>query len=110
MDVLQSLHEAGACRVSDLADRLRLAQSTISALVAKLVAAGLVARNAETGDRRASILTLTPTGRSDVARWDAAHRRRIEHALRALAPDDRDVVFAAVVALSKLVEILERHP
>src|SRR5579875_492246 len=62
MEVLQTLDERGPMRIGDLADRLRLAQSTVSALVGKLLAAGLVVRDTDPQDRRASVLTLSAQG------------------------------------------------
>lgn len=48
----------------DLALRLRQQESAITAMVSRLLAAGLVARRAMPEDRRAHALTLTPAGQA----------------------------------------------
>ncbi|MEV6348009.1 MarR family winged helix-turn-helix transcriptional regulator [Actinoplanes sp. NPDC051851] len=60
------------CHARDLAGRVGLDQSTISRAVANLVTHGLVARQADPRDGRASCLVLTEAGRaalSDSLRW-----------------------------------------
>src|SRR5579875_977220 len=71
MEVLQTLDERGSMRIGDLAERLRLAQSTVSALVGKLITAGLVVRASDPQDRRAAVVTLTAGGQDTVTQWDA---------------------------------------
>src|SRR5207245_1079783 len=44
IEVLQSIRDTGATRIGDLAERLRLAQSTVSELVSRLVSDELLAR------------------------------------------------------------------
>jgi len=107
MEVLQTLDERGSMRVGDLAERLRLAQSTVSALVGKLIGAGLVVREADPQDRRAAVVTLTSGGRETVTQWDAAHRTRLDRALKRLADEDRAAVLEAVDALGHLVDALD---
>ena len=54
--------EGGSLQMSDLADRTLLTQSGISRLVTRLEREGLVARQANPADRRASLVALTPAG------------------------------------------------
>ncbi|MGH8961263.1 MAG: MarR family winged helix-turn-helix transcriptional regulator [Jatrophihabitantaceae bacterium] len=107
VEVLQSLGEGGTSRVGDLAERLRLAQSTTSTLVGQLVAADLAVRAVDPADRRASIVTLSAAGRADLRSWDAAHRRRLRTALGSLAASDQRAILAAVPALGRLVDALD---
>jgi DNA-binding MarR family transcriptional regulator len=107
VEVLQSLRDSGPTRLGDLAARLHLAQSTVSSLVALLVADGLLAREVDPRDRRASVLELTDAGAGHLRDWDEAHQRRFGAALRALPRADRDRVGAALPALARLVAALE---
>ncbi|MEO6886784.1 MAG: MarR family winged helix-turn-helix transcriptional regulator [Jatrophihabitantaceae bacterium] len=107
VEVLQSLGEGGVTRVGDLAERLCLAQSTVSALVGQLVSAGLVTRDVDPADRRAAIVALSSAGRTDLRNWDTAHRRRLRAALARLSPTDQRAVLAAVPALGRLVDALD---
>jgi DNA-binding MarR family transcriptional regulator len=107
IEVLQSVRETGATRIGDLAERLRLAQSTVSTLVSRLVVDGLLARTVDPIDRRASVVELTDVGRRGMREWDEAHRRRLAAALAALPATDRGAVTAALPALSRLVDALD---
>jgi len=49
--------------VSELADRLSLEPATLSPLLKRLEAAGLVTRRRDPADERAVAVTLTPAGR-----------------------------------------------
>jgi DNA-binding MarR family transcriptional regulator len=61
--VLALLRDAGApLRVSQLTERERCAQPTMTALVSRLEAAGYVSRQADARDRRAVRVALTPAG------------------------------------------------
>lgn len=71
VDLERSLHpivvllgERGRMRTSELADALALQSSTISRHVARLVDAGLVERAEDSADGRASVLSLSPEGRT----------------------------------------------
>jgi DNA-binding MarR family transcriptional regulator len=110
VEVLQMLGDTGPVRLGDLAIRLHLARSTVSALVGVLVMDGLVDRATDSRDRRAAAIELTTDGRAYVREWEAAHRRRISAALRTLADADRNAIAAAVPALRHLVEALDADP
>ena len=63
---------ATGCHIKDLAARCFLDPSTVSRTVATLVRSGLVERTADPSDGRASVLSLTGTGRrtlTDVTDW-----------------------------------------
>ena len=62
--VMLALWEAEPLRVSELADRLSLEPATLSPLLKRLEAGGLVARRREPDDERAVAVTLTPAGRA----------------------------------------------
>jgi DNA-binding MarR family transcriptional regulator len=106
VEVLQMLGETGRIRLGDLAARLNLAQSTVSALVGALAADGLVARAIDQRDRRAAAIELTADGRDYVRQWEAAHRRHISAALRTLSAADREAILNAIPALRRLVGAL----
>ncbi len=58
---------SGRATVTDLAERLQLAQSTVTELVARGVDAGLIAREGSSSDARVSYLRLTPEGERRLA-------------------------------------------
>jgi DNA-binding MarR family transcriptional regulator len=96
--MLVALHTRGSLNVSQLADELDVQPSTAMRMIDRLVAAGMVVRGAEPGDRRTSVISLTEQGRQTVvtsterrraeitriaARMPAAQRRGLVRALRA---------------------------
>jgi DNA-binding MarR family transcriptional regulator len=58
---------SGRSTVTELADRLQLAQSTVTELVARSVDAGLIAREGSTSDGRVTYLELTDEGERRLA-------------------------------------------
>lgn len=69
--VLGVVEAEGPLRLSDLAERLLVDASVTSRQVAALVAAGLLAREADPDDGRSRLLHVTDAGRADLARWRA---------------------------------------
>src|SRR5215211_6606584 len=62
--VLQQVAERPATSLNDLAERTATHQSSVSVVVRRLVARGLVSRIASTTDRRRIEIAVTPTGLS----------------------------------------------
>ena len=87
-------------RMSAVADRLRIARRSATAVVDDLEDRGLVRRDADPGDRRAVVVVLTDAG---VAALGEGRRRRRRAAARALEVlDDRDL--AALAALLRRLD------
>ena len=76
---VRALRTLGRCdgpvRMSELADRLRIARRSATSVVDELVERGLVERAADPADRRAVTVAVTPAGRR-VARRSSSTRRR----------------------------------
>lgn len=89
-DVMAALarHEAGL-RMTDLSKQLLVSNGQVTSLVASLRADGLVAVAGVEGDRRASLVTLTDTGRASFAELAGAHHRWVDAMLRDLSAPDR---------------------
>ena len=80
-------HAAG-CHARELAVQAALDPSTVSRAVASLVAHGLVAREPDPYDGRATILVITPAGRAALdatVRW---YSSLLERALADWTPDE----------------------
>jgi len=75
--------------VTELAERLQLAQSTVTELVTRSVDAGLIARESSAADARVTYLRLTPEGERRLAcsfTGLAAERRALYEAIGGLQP------------------------
>jgi DNA-binding MarR family transcriptional regulator len=73
--------------VTDLSERLHLAQSTVTELVSRAEQAGLIRREASADDARVVYLSLTPAGEERFARAFrglAAERRALSDAVAGL--------------------------
>lgn len=96
--------------VSEVARELGLAPNTVSTIVSRLVARGLVVRTTDPDDRRVGRLSLVAAAQ---ARADAARQARrvvLTEALDALDPGQVEQIRVGVGALAALVEQLDRTP
>ena len=106
VELLQTLAELAPARISDLADRLHLANSTVSGLTAQMISSGLVTRDTDPVDRRAAVVTLTAAGQAQLVEWEQAHEQRIGTALDQLDTRDRQAISRALPALGRLTRQL----
>ena len=101
VELLLTLEELAPARIGDLAERLHLAGSTVSGLIAQMIDSGLVQRQTDPADRRAAVVTLTPPGQAQQTDWETAHEQRIAAALGQLCSRDRDAILRALPALGQ---------
>ncbi len=76
-------------RMGDLAHDLGLAESSVTRLVDRLVAAGLVERRSTAEDRRRVVAGLTPAGKALVRHIEQDRRALLVELLEGLEPDER---------------------
>ena len=80
-------------RMAEIADRVLLSRSGLTRLVDRLVALGLVRRNACADDGRGSYAELTHAGRDKLAAARATHLEGVRRFfLDRLTPDDQDAL------------------
>ena len=65
--VLQVIAETGRCTAKDISTRMRVSQATVTNLVDKLVARGMVVREKSQTDRRQTNIFVTDAGRRTIA-------------------------------------------
>jgi DNA-binding MarR family transcriptional regulator len=93
---------AGPLRVSALAEREGTTQPGMTALVNRLAASGYVRRIADPADGRASLVQLTAKGESTLADRRATRTAALRDHLRALPPEHRQALAAALPAIDYL--------
>jgi DNA-binding MarR family transcriptional regulator len=71
-EFLQVISRNPACRVNDIVAELSITVGGASKIVDRIETSGYCARNANPGDRRSSIITLTPAGKRLLPRLTAA--------------------------------------
>lgn len=104
--LLWELGERGPVRQRVLAVALKVTPRAVTGLVDALVADGLVTREPHPGDRRATLVTLTPRGKRLVARLEQDHRA-LARAL--FAPMSRRELDGFARGLGAVTERLRAH-
>ena len=101
---LASIDRHGPLTPSELAERERIQRPTVTRLLVRLEAAGLIARAADPADGRSSLITVTPAGRDLLRqlrlRKDAFLARRLEE----LDAEERATLDRAAAILERLLE------
>jgi len=101
LSALTSLDLAGAMSPRELAEAERVQPPTMTGIVAKLEARGLVQRTPHPTDGRQVILAPTPAGRAVLAGYREARDAWLADRLAGLSAAERDT-------LARAVEIVER--
>src|SRR5712671_228269 len=102
--VLQQIAAGQARSVTELAERTLTHQSSVSVVVQRLAAAGLIARSRSPRDRRRTDLRLTARGRSLVSSAPPLLQERLIEAVRQLPPARR---LGLAAALSEVVDRMQ---
>jgi DNA-binding MarR family transcriptional regulator len=104
LSALVSVERHGPLTLGALADCERVARPSVTKLVAKLVAAGLVARRLDENDGRVTWVSLTPAGKSRLAQirqrktaWLAARLAHFDDEQRRRIADALDILDALTV-------------
>ena len=91
--LLRAMVELGTPRMSDLAAHLGLTARTITTAVDALERDGLLARRPAPGDRRATLVELTPAGLGDIQEWQAFQRQLSDEVIAPLSAAERRQLF-----------------
>ena len=93
--------------VAEAAQELRLAPNSVSTMVSKLTADGLLSRDRAVADGRSVRLTVTGKGAARVAQWRDIRAELAARALEQLPAADQRAIRTAVPALARLAERME---
>ncbi|MFM9982721.1 MAG: MarR family winged helix-turn-helix transcriptional regulator [Burkholderiales bacterium] len=110
--VMTALYTHPGVDQATLASLVALDKVTVGLLVTRLEGRGLIQREPSNVDRRARVLTLTPTGRRRLAAMQSGVRRSQEELLAPLSPAQKKQFF---IILRRLVGMTppykkRRHP
>ena len=99
-DVMAALSRySDGLKMSQLSGVLRVSNGNVTGVVDRLADDGYVVRVAVAGDRRASLVQLTPKGRDEFAIQAAAHETWIDDLLTEFSPDDLHAIGTRFEAL-----------
>jgi DNA-binding MarR family transcriptional regulator len=101
---LSVLDRQGPQRVTTLAEREFVSQPAMTGLVQRLETTGLVSREPDPADARATIITITDAGVAALNERRHLHDEAIAARLATLSPADRDALAAASTAIINLTE------
>ena len=103
--VLQEIERRGEAIPSAIAAALQFSQATITSLVDRLVARGLVMRRRGERDKRQMLLRITPEGRALLAGAPDMPQEQFHERFAALAPWERAMILTALERLSGLLDV-----
>ena len=108
--MLQKLAEAPAASVNELAARTHTHQSSVSTVVTRLVARGLVRRSHAGRDRRAVSLSLSASGERLTRQAPDAPQERLVRGIEQLSPARRRTLATTLSELALAVNAADRAP
>jgi DNA-binding MarR family transcriptional regulator len=110
VEVLRVVADHPGIGVAAAARELHLATNSVSTLVNQLADAGLLRREPDPADRRATRLEITAAATERMASWRRARTGLVAEALIGLSEEDTQAIEQALPALEKLMGILKEQP
>ncbi len=105
---LDTLNYAGPLRISELADREGISQPGMTTLINRLAAEDFAQRLADPDDGRATLVSITPAGRSALAARHDARSEALAAVIRTLSPEHQSSLGSALAALLALTQTVPR--
>ena len=102
--VLRALDAASGLSVSELARRISLSQGTVTSILDRLQARGLVVRERSRTDRRRVMLQLTPTAAASLAQAPPPLQENFVVRFEALQPWEQHLILAALQRVTQLMD------
>lgn len=99
--LLAVLASHGDAKLVDIAERLGVNPSSAMRTLDRLIAAGLATRQSNPGNRRETMLRLTPAGRTLVEQVMAVRHREISAIVERLTPEQRAALVGALTAFTE---------
>ena len=104
-DVMSALSRSPeGLKMSQISEMLRVSNGNVTGIVDRLTDEGLALRVAVPGDRRASLVRLTPKGQAAFAEHAAAHENWIDDMLDGLNADDVEGMIRRLDYLNETLE------
>jgi DNA-binding MarR family transcriptional regulator len=101
---LATIDRHGPLTPSEVAVRERIQRPTVTRIIARLEARGLVQRARDPQDGRSSLVALTPAGRELLARGRTRKDAYLARRLRELDAEERATLQRAAAILERLLE------
>jgi DNA-binding MarR family transcriptional regulator len=108
IEIIRALPAGTVAGSGELARQLGLSRSTVSNLLTTMEAGGLIERSTRSGDRRRIEIRTTARAHDLFDRFDLASSALVTDAAATLSSTDRAALAAALPALERLREALQR--
>ena len=111
--IISLIDEVGPLGISQLAELDRCSQPTMSAAVAQLVESGWVSKAPNPADARGTVVTLSDSGRAELARVRRLHGERVAalvHAHPDLTTEDLATAVAVLRGVLESTRLQEGTP
>jgi DNA-binding MarR family transcriptional regulator len=105
LELVRLVRRRPGLSVAETARELGLAANTVSTLVGRLTASGVLVRAVDEIDRRSARLDLSPAVRRRVEDWRDRRTETLDAALGNLTPEEQQAVEAALPVLARLAEL-----
>lgn len=105
---LMIVREMKECSVNELANKMKIAQSTASQLIDRLVKSGFVHRDVHSKDRRKIVVKLSKTGKEILDKRTKALKESYKKILSVLEEKEQKIFEEGFRDLYKVMMILER--
>jgi DNA-binding MarR family transcriptional regulator len=103
LSLLSLLLLDGPLTVSQLAEKLSIAPTTVSLIVSDLSRKGVLVRSEDESDRRRRIIDISPESRPAISQWLSPGARAWRHALTPLTPPQRRMFVDTLLAYEAAV-------
>ena len=107
-NLLGHLDERIPARASTLARHMGVSRSSMSATIKRLIALGYVARDEESGDRRAAALRLSASGARAMQAGSVLDTSRVRALLARLSPEERANAVEGLALLARAADGVPR--
>ncbi|MEP5731002.1 MAG: MarR family transcriptional regulator [Sulfitobacter sp.] len=109
-DVMSALsRHPNGLKMSQLSGVLRVSNGNVTGIADRLGDEGLVERVAVPGDRRATVLRLTPAGQAEFEAQAKAHEVWIDEMLRGVSPEEARAMAARLQAFAQAGELDDKE-
>jgi MarR family transcriptional regulator, organic hydroperoxide resistance regulator len=102
---LKTINDAGILSMGDLAQGMHLHMSTVTGIIDRLEAAGLVTRERSASDARVMELRLTQKGKGILARSPEPPRSKVARRLQRLPPGELRKVRASLTLIAEAMGV-----
>lgn len=103
LSLLSYLVFDGPLTVSDIAERLQVAPTTVSLLVSEMAEKGVLTRREDEADRRRHIVAIASEQRPAIEQWLAPGARAWRQALEPLTPNERVTFITTLLAYEQAI-------